>query len=137
MAAVVLAALAGAFGRGPLARRERATPDRSLVVRFDRVARVGAPTRLVLEFDQPAGSDAVVWLSNTYVDRMELDRSTPAALVEAAETGRVAFRFQAGGRARIEFVFRPRAAGTVTGEFSLGPDPAEGRTVRVEHLVLP
>ncbi|HYC77105.1 MAG TPA: hypothetical protein VEI02_05695 [Planctomycetota bacterium] len=71
--AVILAALAGAFGGGPLAHAS-ATAQGGARLEYERLVRAHAPTDLSVTFRPPAGGVVAVWIDREYlagVDQME------------------------------------------------------------------
>ena len=79
MALILGAAMAGVFGDGPLARVERAAPDGSLRVAFQRFQRADAPTRIGFI----AGPGVVengrmhLCLSRAFLEEWQIDRFEP------------------------------------------------------------
>ena len=78
-ALVILAALAGLFGHGPLSRAAAASPDGSLAVEYHRFVRMQSPTELRVRFDAAAVTDGEVriWLDRGYVERIRLQPVVP------------------------------------------------------------
>lgn len=130
LGALVLAALLGVFGGGPLARGEVRGPD-GLAVRFERFSRARCPETLMVSLPAAQGGAPSLRVSAKFLDRVRLlDVSPPPARVRwngdervfvfDAEPGtaqplRVAFRLEhttagrlrgwmaAGAGARVEF----------------------------------
>jgi hypothetical protein len=78
-AMLILAALAGLFGSGPLSRTESGAPESGLQVEYDRFARLHAPTTVVIRADRrPArGDDLAIVLSGAMHREFELSSTMP------------------------------------------------------------
>ena len=122
MLLVVLAALLGLLGGGPLSRATAGAANAPLQVDYGRFVRHGGPTQMDIRLQPGAahGGSARVWLDRAYVDGIEIERIEPEpTCVEA-------------GHDRISYVFTmnpPDQPATVT--FSIMPDQMGLRTVRV------
>jgi hypothetical protein len=77
-ALVVLAALVGLFGPGPLSSAESSTPDHSLTVQFDRFLHCKNPTTLELMIDPESDAGAVrINVSQSLLDALRIVRIEP------------------------------------------------------------
>jgi hypothetical protein len=98
MTVVVLAGLLGLFGGGPLSARE--LRDDGIVLRYDAVARLGAPTVLDVQLE-PTSGDARLALGADYVASIELDGVWPTPeRVESAD-GWTTLTFASRGEAPV------------------------------------
>ncbi|GAA5514425.1 hypothetical protein Dcar01_03180 [Deinococcus carri] len=79
MLLVVLAALLGLFGSGPLSTGEARTPDGRLEAEYNRFARYMAPAELRLTFRPEAVREGQVqvWLSRDYLQHMVIQKVIP------------------------------------------------------------
>lgn len=80
MAALIVAALSGLFGDGPLSRAE--TPESmdatgKLRVRYERFARLNAPLRVQMRVLAPRAGELRVWVSRAYLDHMQVESISP------------------------------------------------------------
>jgi hypothetical protein len=78
MAAVVVAALLGLFGGGPLGRRSTNHPS-GVVLRYDGFGRYGADSGLLFEIPASAagGNERSVWVDTDYLQSMKIDHISP------------------------------------------------------------
>ncbi len=78
MILVVLAALAGLFGRGLLSRTTAGEPA-SLTVEYDRFLRLEGKNRLTLRIGPraAAGREVRLWVHPRYVERMHYEQTVP------------------------------------------------------------
>jgi hypothetical protein len=79
MLAVVIAALLGAFGRGPLSKKSRQASDASLSIDYDRFGRLEAQTDVKLHIAEGAVSDGELrlWLDRAYLAKFEIREINP------------------------------------------------------------
>jgi hypothetical protein len=130
--AVPVCALAGLLG-GPGGVASKAVQDGPLVVRYESLARLGAPTSIDVEVDQSSDS-LELWVSNGYLDAYRIDRIVPEPKDERAQANHTVFEFDsASGSAHIRFDLTARRAGAAAGQIGV----AEGGGVAVRTLVLP
>lgn len=123
MALVLLVALAGSFGRGPLARASAGTRGGPLWVEYERFARFRTPTTLQVHLGADAlrGATATVLLRGPVVADLPVQRVTPPPIATAAVPDGHLYTFQLAGRPEsvtVRFVLEParpgRSRGTVT-----------------------
>ncbi len=136
MALVLLAALLGVFGRGPLSHAREV--DGSLDVEYERFARANAPTQLRLRVD--AASDGVlrVAIDRRYLDAVPIDHVRPRPLREESSDSEVIYDFASppGGPLHVSFDMTPRDPGIARGAMRLMTgSPAQ--TVRFHQLIYP
>jgi len=98
MGAIVLAGLLGVFGGGPLSARE--LHDEGITLRYDAVARVGAPTVLDVHVT-PAGGVAHLSLATEYLARVELVGVWPTPERVASGDGWTTLFFSSNGDAPV------------------------------------
>jgi hypothetical protein len=113
MAAVVVAALAGAFGRGPLSHASLAAEG--VRVDYERVVHAGTTTTVTVDA-RPADAataqrEARVAFASDYVEGMALERVVPAPLRVETGTRQTTFVFSADGTLRVSFTLKPAGAG--------------------------
>lgn len=136
MALLVLSALAGLLGQGPLAHHEAAVG--ALQVRYERIAREAALTTLHVEIDSAAIRDGTVELSldRRYLGRVQIERVSPQPRSVVAGVDTLRFRFDAmreHGPVAVRFDLVPRRAGPQTAGLRL----ADGTTLDLFQFVLP
>jgi hypothetical protein len=118
MIVIVIAALIGLLGRGPLSHRTLWTPDGRLGVNFEPLARFGTSTRVTLHLSAPGGNPAQarVILSSSIVEPMGLQQIIPAPVGAEAAGRELAYTFDiAPGKdsGLVRFVFKPATVGPV------------------------
>jgi hypothetical protein len=125
MALLVGAALAGAFGSGPLARARAAAPG--LEVEYPRFARDDADAELTVRL---AGGQ--LWLGRELLERFELELVTPPPDRVAMQGDRWIYD-HGGAPAEVTLRVRPRTPGAS----SVRLGAVGGGEVRLEQLVYP
>lgn len=132
MAAVVAAALAGAFGDGPASRR--VLLDDGARVVFDRTIRQRSPTTVEIRVPPGLRGEVAVALDSRYVAAMRLQRVVPFPSRVESGGGTTTFVFAArDGSLDAIFDFKPAAAGELESEASVA-----GRSIgRIAQRVLP
>lgn len=98
MALTVLAAMAGVFGDGPLAGVERAAPDGSLRVSFQRFQRADATSRIGFTASAAAARDGrvVLCLDRDFLGEWRVERFEPRPEAESARDGGVCYALRTG-----------------------------------------
>jgi hypothetical protein len=134
--AVVVAALTGLFGTGPLSSTVADSADGRLRVEHEKYLRYRAPS--MFEFTvQTAGSDELRISFDRPLSRaMEIQRVMPEPQQEELTDEEHVFVFRnagGGGPARIRFHFEPDAFGWANGTVRLG----KSSVVRVQQFIYP
>lgn len=152
MAVVVLAAVGGLFGHGPLGRTEIVTavpgdrfwpvPHATLVARvaFHRYIRLNSPSAIRLsETVFPARGDGTeralsLWLSADYLDAVELGHMTPRPEAEQLDSDGITYHFRVRtGSAVIVVPFKAVKVGYVSGSVRINHAPV----MSLGHFVYP
>lgn len=139
MAIVIVAAWLGLFGIHGMLSDTTLTHDAApLRLTYNRFARRVAPASLVFEVGPGAGKPGslTIWLSRSYVDRIQIERITP--FPQRVQTGgdRMMFTFsvpESGEPAVIRFDLQTDTAGMLRGEAGLG----SAAPLRFQTLVYP
>jgi hypothetical protein len=134
MSVTLIAAVAGVFGDGPLAKAE-ATAD-GVGVKYDRFVRSGGETELKLRLEPGRGDEVEGWLGREYLERFELVDVLPEPERVATDPERVRMTFRAGtpGEAvHVRIRAKPRASGRLHGEVGL----EHGGAVRFTQVSYP
>ena len=133
MALLVLAALSGLTGSGPLSRAWAGSPGDLLRVRYDRFLRAESLSALEVHLG-PSGRETRIWFSRDYLEAVPFERAVPEP--ERVEMGpdRVTYVFRqaaAGGTGRITFYGPVTTVGRVEGRVGLpgGPEVRFGQFV--------
>jgi protein-L-isoaspartate(D-aspartate) O-methyltransferase len=119
---VIVAALLGLLGKGPLSRREERSGD--LSVRYDRFVHRDSPAGLVVELPADADGVAALWIGRSYLENVRIQRTTPEAESTWAGIDRSVFAFHAEprGRAWVSIDLEVRSIGRVEGWLGAGSD---------------
>src|SRR5688572_13281135 len=97
MALFLVAALAGLFGSGPLARAQASA--RGFDVEYPRFARRDAPTEVRVSLAQ--GVPAQVWLARDVLGSWEIEEVTPTPESVTPEADRLVYRHAAVGPSEV------------------------------------
>jgi len=124
----IVAALAGVFGRGPVAHGEARSADGKIVVEFERLARRRAPTALRLQA-APGETAPRVWIARGFLDRVEVKDIQPRPARVTGGQDRVVFEFAGDGSpsavgATLTFSLEPTKSGLARCEMGLVGGPA-------------
>ena len=123
MALIILAALAGLFGRGPLSHASARSADAALVVRYERFIRNQAEATLDLSVSSPAaGGEISVWLDSAYLDQVNLRQAVPEPRSTRLDPGRVVLTFRvtpSDAPSHIALRFRVEHIGPLTARIGL------------------
>lgn len=134
---LLVAALLGVFGDGPLSRA-RSESGSGLAVEYDRLLRASAPTRYRFLVDPSLMAKGALTLrvDNSLVDVMELESVVPQPRSQSAGPMYTQFSFQlepGQSRAAVLFRFRPATFGRRTGEVSVPGAPP----LSIDHFIYP
>ena len=123
IAAVVVAALCGAFGGSWLGRTTVSGSDGRLALEYDRLWRVRSPTSLKVDVRSPSdGERARIWIARDYIGSMSITEITPQPVRVEGDAERVVFEFATTDEASaIGIVFRvePQRAWRLQGALGL------------------
>ena len=103
LALVAVAALLGAFGRGPLASAEQTSAEGTVHVRYERLVRRHAPARIEFTLAPGlAGADGRIrlWLDRSYADQLEITGIRPEPVEVSVTPALLMYQFAVadGGR---------------------------------------
>lgn len=125
---VVVAALAGLFGGGPLSRRERATSGDALRIEYEQFIRRKAEATLTVHLGGSPDGPVRVWIDGDYPGAVESKEIAPRPDRVEVGDGRHTFVFPhagSGGEVTIRFRFAPDRAGTLRGRVGVGSHSVE------------
>jgi hypothetical protein len=94
---VLICDLLGVFGRGPVAKAKRTTPDQTLTLEYDRIVRAGTPSNLLLRFGPNAVRDGKVsvYISDSVLKQLGAERISPQPQVSIIGNGGITYVFPA------------------------------------------
>lgn len=127
IAAVVIAALLGFLGPGPLTHRRSESNDGRLIVEYYAVRRYSAPAELKVFFEEPSNDGTYVdlALSSPIIDAIELKSITPAPIESRLDKDRVVHRFAVADlteHGKVIYRFDHESFGLLRGTITLLPD---------------
>ena len=137
MVLVVLVALTGLLGHGPLSHETIWAPDGRVAVDFEPLARFGTSTQVTLHLSsQPGILDRVpVVLSSSVVEPMGLQQIIPTPVISRAAGRELAYSFDISpgkDSGLVRFVFKPGVVGPINLYAKVGQD-----TVSWTQWILP
>lgn len=130
MALIIVAALLGVFGSGPLSQAELSVAA-SARMNYERYARYGSQSTIIVECLAPecATSPLRVTVNASYFEAFELVSVTPDPQLVSAAGNSTRFEFDAAAApARVIFRLEARGLGRVPGTWQIGD--AEPLTAR-------
>jgi hypothetical protein len=77
---VIVAALTGLLGSGPLSHKEISAADRSLTIEYDRYLHYHHPTQLTLSAGEIPGNELRIKFDQALLDRLQVERIEPEPL---------------------------------------------------------
>ena len=130
MALVLLAALAGLLGPGPLSTATARAPGDALRLEYNRFWRSKSSLTLRLHLGPGAVREgkARVWISRAYAEDLQIQEVKPEP--ESVEIGKerltyvFSFSTPDGAPATVTFIGEPEKAGALHGELGLADGPA-------------
>jgi hypothetical protein len=106
--------LAGAFGRGPIAKAERRSKDESIDVKYDRIQRTGTPSIVTVDFGPSSIRSGKVdlFVSESMVKELGAQRVVPSPERAVLGRGGLTYTFPASETpASVEFALEPAGPG--------------------------
>lgn len=138
MAALIIAALLGVFGPGPLSNTTAGSESGPLRAEYYRFWRMASPMPLRLRLTPASQGQGEVglWVSREYLEAMRVESVTPEpARVEAAGDHFIYFFNVAASAATVSVIFNLEAdrMGPVSGKFGVDQRAA----IQLEHFIYP
>lgn len=136
MLVIVLAALAGFFGHGPIGKA--VLNNQSFRMEYERFGRYHAPMNLRFDLDTNAQKQGhiTVWLSNQYLLNMRVAGTVPQAERTEVSADGLRFVFSTDERqsvGMIIFHLHPDTVGPLAGSFALN----DGQPVSFSQFIYP
>lgn len=129
MGMVILAALVGFMGAGPLSKASVGGPDAGLRLMYLRFDHLHAPTEVRMEISGDAIREGVVrvWVDQAFLDRIQLEQVIPEPEEVLAKPDRTVYVFQAESDPsqpiQVMFQFQQDAFGVHTDRVGLVDGP--------------
>jgi hypothetical protein len=111
---ILILDVAGLFGRGPLAKAQRAAPDGSMNVRYDRIERTGTPTILTVDIGSSAikNGRVLLYVSHSMLKELGAQRVIPAPERTVIGNAGLTYSFPVSSLpASVEFALEPTGPG--------------------------
>jgi hypothetical protein len=135
IAALLLAALVGLFGNGPLSRAS--ATDGPLHVEYERFAHARTLTTLRITLRELKGESVRLAIDREYLDAMPIELIRPLPIRTVSAGREMLYEFAvAGSEAHITLDANPQQAGFAHGSIRIQP-PAPSATVRFDQLIYP
>lgn len=135
---ILLGALAGVFGSGPLSQGIVSSQNDSLQLEYDRFGRFQAPAKLniVLGAGTEQNGQVKVWLSRSYLEKTEVQQISPQPDWVEASPDRLTYVFHTNTRDRptaVTFYLQPEQVGWQTAEIGV----TSGPTLKFNQVIYP
>ncbi len=130
MMLLIVLALAGLFGTGPLSTATAGDPHGPISVDYQRFVRHDGRASLTIRVssDQISGNEAEVWLDAAYVDSFQIQQITPQPDEVRSGEERLIYVFaveDASQPFQVSFSLSPQHIGRVSGEAGIVGGPSE------------
>lgn len=134
---LLLAALVGLFGSGPLSRANARSADGALRVDYDRIVRANAPTELRFHVRNKRSTDGTVelWLDQSFAQQIRIEQIVPEPVRTRVLAGRLSVEMVAAAADTsldIVMSYRPKWIGSSS--VGVGVDGGE---VHLRQFVFP
>lgn len=138
MALLLAAAMAGAFGHGPVASATASDPTGTFAVEHDRVIRHKTEYQTVFRFG-PAltkGGQVQLWLSRAYLEKHDIMNMEPEPEGSVVQSDRLVYTFRVeepGAPAEVRFITKSDGYGPAPGQAGVPGGPE----VALDEFVMP
>jgi hypothetical protein len=131
---ILVAALAGIFGSGPLSTVEATSPDTLFQIQYARFARLDSPIELVIQA-QPANNEIAIEIENQYLTHFKIEGISPEPVRTRAGQTQTEYVFESASRepAIIRMHMRATDFGSISGSLKL----STSQGVAVRHFIYP
>ncbi len=125
---IILAALVGLLGRGPISRTTQVNADQTVRLGYARFARYGerCPLRLEIVEDAAKRNEITVTINQEYLNGLKLVRVSPSPIREEPSFDTQVFVFSSAGSSgpiTITFDVEPEKLGLRSGEITVAGRP--------------
>ena len=120
MAALVIAALAGAFGRGPVSKSSVGEREGPVWIQYERVGRLQSQTEMLIHVaaDASSGDDLAVQVNSDFARNVEMIELSPKPDHEIVATDGITYHYRRRGKGAVQlkFVYEPSQPGSLHAE---------------------
>jgi hypothetical protein len=124
MAALILLALLGLLGPGPLSQRTAGSPGDPMWIEYERFVRIEAPTELIVHVRRMNDEEQIgVSLARGYTERIEIESISPEPESSSLHDDGTSYFFSVASLTNegvVTFHIRPRKAGSLRGDVGGG-----------------
>lgn len=129
LAAIVVLALLGLFGTGPLSSTTAGSTDEGLKIAYERFVRHDGQTSVDIDVspDQIANGQVEIWVSSSYLDSVDIERISPQPDQVRNEGDRLVYIFPAASTndpISVTFSMRPDALWRLSGDIGITDGPS-------------
>jgi len=125
MACIIIAALLGLLGSGPLASRTLDSPQHGFRLEYQRFLRHRAPTRLLLQVKSNPREEVQVWYDRALIEHFIVTQIVPVPIRVEANAGRLTYTFRIADQEEpflITFFLEPGTFGSLLGHIGIEHD---------------
>jgi hypothetical protein len=138
MLLIVVLALIGLFGTGPISSASDETGDGALAVDYQRFVRHDGRVTLSFKIDpgQAQGNQVELWVSQDYLNDVEVQAISPQPTEARGAGDRTVYVFSVAdpaGPLQVQFSLRPQSMGRLAGAAGVG----ENATVTFDQISYP
>lgn len=136
--AIIMLALLGLFGTGPLSSMKAGSEDEGITLDYERFVRHDGRASLVVDVspDQVSEGQVEVWLNESYLSDVQMESISPQPDEVRSDGDRQVYVFLAedpNAPITITFSYRPDTIGRLTGDMGI----VDGPTVSFDQLSYP
>lgn len=136
MLLILVAAVLGYLGQGPLTHRRVVTADGALSVDYYRVERYESPAKLMIRVqDLPRAEPLRLYVSKTFFDHTTPETVSPLPIATRIEGDEVVYDFAVSGAEELTIVYRYRH--NDTGRLNYQIRHHNGTPLAIRQFVLP
>jgi hypothetical protein len=129
---VILGALIGVFGSGPISKVHARTPDQAVSLEYCRIVRQDRSEFLQVHFHSPSAERRIAIATNL-MNSWNVQKITPEPASVVPGQHDLAFHFAGTGPGRVVIEYRPSTVGKAAGTLSFG----QGQTIKMSQTALP
>jgi hypothetical protein len=135
MGFIVVLALAGLFGRGPVSQVTVGGSQEGLQVEYERFGRYQSPTDIKMLVRPEREGLLSIWIDHSYLAQVEIQQIVPEPTTAALTDGGVRFEWHAATwePARVTFYLLPHTRGRLSGAFRTSGNAG----VRIRQFIYP